>query len=757
MIDGFWRPLWSLIRVLAFGTIVTLIFVYLIAANDQGRDLVRMAVEEGWGAGAVVLAAAVVYGLNAWYWARLATYTRVRTDLRPRYGRAPRGEAPAIGTIERAWPRVLGVLPLLALAWVFGSLTLPWWPAAFGMALATVVLAGVLFAFFVYRRRLFGLPSHGAVQAGATPGGRSPARQDASPDEIAANARQIRSLPQTAVGLVVAFLLSLPLVLLVTVLAPVAVPFALGTLAVFLLWASAITGLVTILSYLGRRSGLPLTGVVVGVALLLGSASGLSPNFTDNHAIRMDGTGFAGTADDLPDVTAYTEAWLEERGAPAATADTPLPVFIVSTEGGGIRAGYWTALVLGRLAAAHPDFADHILAISSVSGGSLGSATFAAAAYRPPPGAPAEPPLALTDAYFRQEYLSPILTAFLVSDLVQRIVPYPIHVFDRARAFELGLEAGWTQQVPGGADSNPLRQSLAVWSEGTASGDLPPILAFNTTRAGTGSHGVAAQVRLDGHPAFLNTVDLSCLAPDMPLSTAVHLTARFPLVSPAGRVVRTGTMPQVCPPADSADAAEADRLFRFVDGGYYDNSGVITAGNVRAVLDTVLAQQGWSDRVAVYHLHIGNDPAQPGLIVTPSAGPGAGDGGHCNVTFAGVQPPPPPGYALGDLLSPVRALLGTRTERGFETLEQFCTDQVAAWSGDGPPAFLEFRLGALQSTVPLGWALSRSSKNEMELALATAEQTAETGTCPADPGDDIADYSNCLSWRWVAEAMAAPR
>ena len=52
------------------------------------------------------------------------------------------------------------------------------------------------------------------------------------------------------------------------------------------------------------------------------------------------------------------------------------PLFIVATEGGGIRAAYWTATVLGTIQDADSSFADHVLAISGVSGGSLGAAVF---------------------------------------------------------------------------------------------------------------------------------------------------------------------------------------------------------------------------------------------------------------------------------------------------------------------------------------------------------------------------------------------
>src|SRR6185312_16340497 len=65
----------------------------------------------------------------------------------------------------------------------------------------------------------------------------------------------------------------------------------------------------------------------------------------------------------------YARRWLESH--PGAR-----PVFITS-DGGGIRAAYWTAIVLGALIGDAPSFSSHIYAASGVSGGSAGLAVFA--------------------------------------------------------------------------------------------------------------------------------------------------------------------------------------------------------------------------------------------------------------------------------------------------------------------------------------------------------------------------------------------
>ena len=52
-------------------------------------------------------------------------------------------------------------------------------------------------------------------------------------------------------------------------------------------------------------------------------------------------------------------------------------MFLVTAKGGGIRAAYWTAALLTALQDANPEFADHVFAVSGVSGGSVGAGVFA--------------------------------------------------------------------------------------------------------------------------------------------------------------------------------------------------------------------------------------------------------------------------------------------------------------------------------------------------------------------------------------------
>ena len=112
------------------------------------------------------------------------------------------------------------------------------------------------------------------------------------------------------------------------------------------------------------------------------------------------------------------------------------PLFIVATEGGGIRAAYWTATVLGELQDKNPTFASHVFAISGVSGGSLGALVFDALLAEPNP----EKFKGKARDILGQDFLSPALASMLYPDFVQRFLPFPVPHFDRARALEMGWE-----------------------------------------------------------------------------------------------------------------------------------------------------------------------------------------------------------------------------------------------------------------------------------------------------------------------------
>ena len=224
---------------------------------------------------------------------------------------------------------------------------------------------------------------------------------------------------------------------------------------------------------------------------------------------------FRTTAHRVPQKLYSSEAfqkWYQLR-LPEIDQYEDFPVYIVAAQGGGIYAAYATALFLARMYDLCPAFNDHLFAISSVSGGSLGAAAYAAASNwaftrtnvpktRPSDVCPkiseylsGEIPIpqklsgenptpeqleGKVRAMFRDEFLSPLIAASLFPDFAQRFIFVPIKPFDRARALELAFERS---ELALDEDSRFLRENVqSVW----APERKVPALLINATDAGSG-------------------------------------------------------------------------------------------------------------------------------------------------------------------------------------------------------------------------------------------------------------------------------
>ena len=314
---------------------------------------------------------------------------------------------------------------------------------------------------------------------------------------------------------------------------PIALTAVVATPSV-ILFCSAIWIVVgTVIVVLAARIRLPLFTLLF-VLLLISSRT------NDNHRVRPIGPARA--RPDLPQAVAAWSSWMDSHYG----SEAKHPAFVVASEGGGLRAAYWTAAVLSALHTQFPTFADHCFAISGVSGGSLGAAVFATLlAARP------EDFRLASREVLSHDYLAPTIARLLGSDLPQQFLPVPI-LPDRGSAMERSWEVSW-RKVSEGALARPFLE-LGLGHR--------PFLFLNGTEVETGRRVVFSPVRID--PAnFQNAEDgIELLGGDLPTSAAAHLSARFTYVSPAGTIQR------------------ARPVRRIVDGGYFENSGAATASEI---------------------------------------------------------------------------------------------------------------------------------------------------------------------------------
>ena len=306
--------------------------------------------------------------------------------------------------------------------------------------------------------------------------------------------------------------------------------------------------------------------------------------------------------------------WLKQPdrlGGPARAEE--YPVFVVSTQGGGIYAAHNAATFLARMQDLCPAFRRHLFAISSVSGGSVGAATFAAALHSSDHQAGSgsaqsgnlvecariaqhlagtRSARGLNDAgaaeikvqtVLSSDFLSPLVGASLFPEFTQAFLPFPIRPFDRARALEYTLENAAEQMYDGPQDRRSVSNLLkADYQAHWRADNGMPALVMNATDAGSGKRVVIAP--FDFHPKHPRELDFCMLSTvtrkveeaeekvlstslQIPLSTAAFISARFPWVTPAATV------------SIKNDCITKKAVARLVDGGYIDNSGVETALN----------------------------------------------------------------------------------------------------------------------------------------------------------------------------------
>ena len=343
--------------------------------------------------------------------------------------------------------------------------------------------------------------------------------------------------------------------------------------------------LIALIFYIGLISWLILLGkskqtyflslLIIGLVILAMAWK------TDLHKVTM---GDSNLSENRVDFIPYLDQWFTDRQVDTSKYSTkdPFPLFIVMGEGGGSRAAYWTNLTLGALhKATKGKFQDHCLAMTTVSGSSFGAATHLAQLYHEKQsGIPENASFnqAINKALtFEGNYLSTSLVKLLGADFWRTIFP-PFYYISSKRDRANNLEWEWTNGVQkamillGHSEDSMAFQrpylSHYYSSPGNIRTDLPLYLP-NTTHVGSGNRSLISPVKIfdevDHSTDFFAFNGMK--GQDLPLATAALMSARFPYINPGGLV----------PPDD-----------QFVDGGYYENIGGVTAKELLDKLDAYL-------------------------------------------------------------------------------------------------------------------------------------------------------------------------
>jgi hypothetical protein len=523
---------------------------------------------------------------------------------------------------------------------------------------------------------------------------------------------------------------------------PVGVPRAIGVFGSIAVFFAVLFTWAAELSVWAIRLRLPIISALLCLALV-----GSYFNLTDNHAVRLLPANRADVQP--PRASEQFIRWYQSRPDLAAFKEE-YPVYIVAASGGGIYAAFQTALFLARMQDVCPRFREHLFAISSVSGGSVGAATFSAAldnswkedaeaasetgadpgqesesaGVKPCPGIasrgripsaaafPGKYEKRVTDVLLR-DHLSPLVAATLFSDFLQRFIPFPIPAFDRARSLEFSFESALKDASKTEAGLFE-RSFMTSWAPEASS----PALIVNATDVGSGRRFLISPFVLDAVPQYGASGQGSALyfpfwrnppepaaeptsqgerpntAVDLRLSTAMGISARFPWVTPAASL----------PAWISSDGTP--RTIRLVDGGYVDNSGVETALDLIDSLketQAALADQAKADTTLPPRNNIPVRPVRIILIVLTG-------GSYPERTFSG----------LGETMEPVRALLTTRETRAYVAIDR-ATRQMPVRDFERMPVdeHSKLKLSDVRRVglanqyydLPLGWEVSSRTRD----------------------------------------------
>lgn len=350
----------------------------------------------------------------------------------------------------------------------------------------------------------------------------------------------------------------------------------LGPLTFLLMAVGIIIGAINFIIFLSIKVGFNIYVFIFIFALLFGQK--------ENHFVRTIPVQKETLPHKKP-LSEHLQLFFQQFDS---TANYEIPMYFVLANGGASRAAWWTGGLLSHIEAntkleSEKSFYQHLFAISSASGGSVGAASFL---YQFKAKSTNDTIYNSIKKVFEQDLLSPGLSYLLSFDLGRYLFPIAFSSIDR----NIKLEQAFDKAM--GIDQEHIPIQYLFTNEAYSHA---PIFAFNVTRMQDGAPGVVSNLNYTS-TRYNNRIDvLSIIHPDstLTISSAAFLSARFPYISPAGRI-------------NSVSGA----VHYYVDGGYFDNSG---AGFIqellietKAMMDENPAFEKFRNRVKFQVLHIKN-------------------------------------------------------------------------------------------------------------------------------------------------------
>lgn len=463
------------------------------------------------------------------------------------------------------------------------------------------------------------------------------------------------------------------------------------------------------LTYFPKTHHLPACTWIAVVALLVSS------RWNENHLVAPSQPDITNMP--RPQLGAAFIDWLQHRPDPRA------PVIFVASFGGASRAAYWTTSALGKLEdeahARHQGFAANIFVISGISGGSLGAAAFVTSIdlVRRFPSGPCSKVRAVADSFTGLDDLSTVIGLMLFPDMLQRFLPIPVRQWDRSRGLEETWRYDWQNLLATcGAprQPNPWNRAFTGLYETTGTAPRLPALALSSTALGSGQPVFQTTFSFQRSDAF-DILDPRLATQSLTLAQAVHNSARFPYISPAGVV------------EFAANHTTWDRLG---DGGYIEASGALPLSEIMEELHreglirsadspgdcsaTAPASGCYILEDQVRVLMLDNAPTYGGNLLcgAPLPGkPGERIAQSQNPLLPQARPLPPG----ADFLAPLSGAFSTNTGRSVTAQVDLGTR-----AGGCTGRFAELRLPAAASgsqDPSMDWMLNAQSRHDIDAVL----------------------------------------
>ncbi|WP_328834765.1 hypothetical protein [Streptomyces europaeiscabiei] len=419
----------------------------------------------------------------------------------------------------------------------------------------------------------------------------------------------------------------------------------------------------------------------------------------------------------------YGKASACRHGKKSDAVPESIPMVFIAAAGGGIRAAYWTSAAMDRLTGVSPCVRSYTFAMSGVSGGSLGLAAYTLTNSQPDSPTSSETIRRLAG----EEALAANIAALLYRDGTHAFhgLNYIQNqsVEDRAAVFERAWEEtwpgkgqGWKQELSSAARQQPGWQPFLLMN-GTdvVSGCRIAVAPQRITGVGRADERLRCQqpniarggaqfatATVDA-AAFNDTATCSDLDRGLRMSTAAHLSARFPYVSPSGTMYGCDKEGEDDPPAISS-----------VDGGYLEGSGMAALLELWSAVEPVVAAKNLA--AAEHNERETTKPKEKVPYVVPLV--------VLLDSHYSVQTPEPEIDPVNELVAPLTGNQARTTAARLATLQQAA---LVRFSGPLPGTMREAVCPSRsfvvaprtepQIAAPLGWVLSAMSIKSMDNQL----------------------------------------